>query len=121
MCAVDSIDKKHHSIQILRKTYIWNQKIFFRMLMMALLSDHKLYKEEEEENLNPCTLSMSTFLIGNKCITFESRLKEDVCHLCQAYWNEFVFTNGRQKIKSTVHVLPTKVGLHMSRNVLPHV
>ena len=45
MGGVDNIDQQLHSMQVLRKTYKWYQKIFFRMLMMALLSSQKIYKE----------------------------------------------------------------------------
>lgn len=47
MGGVDGIDQQLHSVQILRKTYKWYHKVFFRMLMMALLSAHKLYKNRE--------------------------------------------------------------------------
>ena len=44
MEGVDSIDQQLHRIQVLRKTYKWHQKIIFRILIMVLLSYHKVYK-----------------------------------------------------------------------------
>ena len=44
MGEVDLIDQQLHGIQILRKTYKWYQKIFFHMVMLALLNSQKLYK-----------------------------------------------------------------------------
>ena len=44
MGGVDLMDQQLHGIQVLRKTYKWYQKIFFRMVMLALLSSQKLYK-----------------------------------------------------------------------------
>ena len=44
MGGVDNIDQQLHNIQVLRKTYKWYQKIFFRLLMMAFLSAQKIYK-----------------------------------------------------------------------------
>ena len=45
MGGVDTIDQQLHSVQVLRKTYKWYDKIFFRIFMMAMLSSHKVYKE----------------------------------------------------------------------------
>ena len=40
MEGVDEIDLQLHSIQVLKKTLWWHHKIFFRLLMMSLLSGH---------------------------------------------------------------------------------
>ena len=44
MGGVDAIDQQLHSIQIMRKSYKWYHKIFFRLLMVSMLSSHKIYK-----------------------------------------------------------------------------
>lgn len=44
MGGIDRMDQQLHGIQVLRKTYKWYQKIFFRLMMLALLSSQKLYK-----------------------------------------------------------------------------
>ena len=45
MGGVGKIDQQLHGIQVLRKTYKWCHKIFFRLLMISMLNAHKLYKK----------------------------------------------------------------------------
>ena len=44
MGGVDQIDQQLHSMQVMRKTYKWYQKVFFRLMMMSLLSSQMIYK-----------------------------------------------------------------------------
>ena len=46
MGGVDKIDQQLQGIQVMRKTFKWYHKIFFRLLMMATLSAHKLYRQK---------------------------------------------------------------------------
>ena len=57
MGGVDLMDQQLHGIQVLRKTYKWYQKIFFRMVMLALLSSQN-FTNLGVENLNFCSLFM---------------------------------------------------------------
>ena len=50
MGGVDNVDQQLHGIQVMRKTYKWYHKIFFRLLMMSLLSAHKIYKKNGGRN-----------------------------------------------------------------------
>ena len=44
MGGVDKIDQQLQGIHVLRKTYKWYHKIFFRLPMVSLLNAHKLYE-----------------------------------------------------------------------------
>ena len=46
MGGVDTMDQQLHGIRMMRKTYKWYHKIFFRIMMMALLSAQKIQKKE---------------------------------------------------------------------------
>ena len=46
MGGVDKIDQQLDSINIIRKSFKWYHKVFFRLLSVAMLSSHKIYKEK---------------------------------------------------------------------------
>ena len=46
MGGVDKIDQQLDSINIIRKSFKWYHKVFFRLFSVAMLSSHKLYKEK---------------------------------------------------------------------------
>ena len=50
MGGVDKIDQQLHSVSIIRKTFKWYHKVFFRLLSVAMLSSHKIYKERGGQN-----------------------------------------------------------------------
>ena len=50
MGGVDKIDQQLHSISVIRKTFKWYHKVFFRLLSVAMLSSHKIYKERGGKN-----------------------------------------------------------------------
>ena len=50
MGGVDKIDQQLHSISVIRKTFKWYHKVFFRLLSVAMLSSHKIYKESGGKN-----------------------------------------------------------------------
>ena len=45
MGGVDKIDQQLHCISVVRKTFKWYHKVFFRLLSMAMLSSHKIYNK----------------------------------------------------------------------------
>ena len=45
MGGIDKIDQQLHGINIIRKSLKWYHKVFFRLLAVAMLSSHKIYKE----------------------------------------------------------------------------
>jgi len=44
MGGVDMVDQQLESVLVVRRSYKWYKKLFFRLLMQALLSAHKLYQ-----------------------------------------------------------------------------
>ena len=46
MGGVDKIDQQLDSINIIRKSFQWYHKVFFRLFSVAMLSSHKIYKEK---------------------------------------------------------------------------
>ena len=44
MGGVDLMDQQLDSLPVIRKSYKWHKKLFFRFLLQCLLSAHKLYK-----------------------------------------------------------------------------
>ena len=46
MGGVDHIDQQLHSVTVLRRSYKWYKKSFIRMMMMCVLSAHKLYQQQ---------------------------------------------------------------------------
>ena len=46
MAGVDKIDQQLDSINIIRKSFKWYHKVFFRLFSVAMLSSHKIYKEK---------------------------------------------------------------------------
>jgi len=44
MGGVDLIDQQTENLMLIRKSYKWYKKIFFRLLSLCLLSAHKIYK-----------------------------------------------------------------------------
>ena len=50
MGGLDKIDQQLHSISLIRKTFKWYHKVFFRLLSVAMLSSHKIYKERGGKN-----------------------------------------------------------------------
>ena len=46
MGGVDKIDQQLDSINIIRKSFKWYHKVFFRLFSVAMLSSHKSYKEK---------------------------------------------------------------------------
>ena len=45
MGGVHRMDQQLHSINVVGKTFKWYHTVFFRLLYVALLSSHKIYKE----------------------------------------------------------------------------
>lgn len=45
MGGVDKIDQQLHCINVVRKTFKWYHKVFFRLLSVAMLSSHKIYNK----------------------------------------------------------------------------
>ena len=46
MGGVDKIDQQLDSINIIRKSFKWYHKVFFRLFSVAMLNSHKIYKEK---------------------------------------------------------------------------
>ena len=46
MGGVDMIDQQLDSINIIRKSFKWYHKVFFRLFSVAMLSSYKIYKEK---------------------------------------------------------------------------
>ena len=46
MGGVDKIDQQLDNINIIRKSFKWYHKVFFRLFSVAMLSSHKIYKEK---------------------------------------------------------------------------
>ena len=46
MGGVDKIDQQLDSINIIRKSFKWYHKVFFRLSSVAMLSSQKTYKEK---------------------------------------------------------------------------
>ena len=46
MGGVDQIDQQLDSINIIRKSFKWFHKVFFRLFSVTMLSSHKIYKEK---------------------------------------------------------------------------
>ena len=46
MGGVDKIDQQLDSTNIIRKSFKWYHKLFFRLFSVAMLSSHKIYKEK---------------------------------------------------------------------------
>ena len=46
MGGVDKIDQQLDAINIIRKSFQWLYKVFFRLFSVAMLSNHKIYKEK---------------------------------------------------------------------------
>ena len=44
ICKAGKLDQQLSTIQVLRKSFKWYHKIFFKLLMMSLFSGHRLYK-----------------------------------------------------------------------------
>ena len=44
MGGVDRMDQQLHSINFMRRSYKWYKKVFMRMMMVCVLSAHKLYQ-----------------------------------------------------------------------------
>ena len=42
----DKIDQQLVSINIIRKSFKWYHKVFFRLFSVVMLSNHKIYKEK---------------------------------------------------------------------------
>ena len=49
MEGVDKIDQQLDSINIIRKSFKWYHKVFFRLFSVAKLSSHKIYKEKRRK------------------------------------------------------------------------
>ena len=49
MGGVDKIDQQLDSINIIRKSFKWYHKVFFRLFSVAMLSSHKIYKGERRK------------------------------------------------------------------------
>ena len=54
MSGVDCVDQQLHRIQALRKSYKWQKKLIFRLLLQVSLNLHKVYQK--------CTVSNMVFL-----------------------------------------------------------
>ena len=50
MGGVDMVDQQLHSLTVMRKSYKWYKKVFVRMMMMCVLSAHKLSQTQGENN-----------------------------------------------------------------------
>ena len=50
MGGIDKIDQELHGINSMRKSFKWYHKVFFRLLSVAMLSSHKIYKERGENS-----------------------------------------------------------------------
>jgi hypothetical protein len=50
MGGVDLVDQQLDSVLVIRRSYKWYKKIFFRLLMQCLLSAHKLYRLRGGQN-----------------------------------------------------------------------
>ena len=50
MGGVDRVDQQLHSISVMRKSYKWYKKVFFRVMMVCVLSAHKLYQQQRERS-----------------------------------------------------------------------
>lgn len=47
---VDLMDQQLDSLLVIRKSYKWYNKLFFRFMLQCLLSSHKLYKLQGGQN-----------------------------------------------------------------------
>ena len=50
MGGVDMVDQQLHSLTVMRKSYKWYKKVFVCMMMMCVLSAHKLSQTQGENN-----------------------------------------------------------------------
>ena len=50
MGGVDIVDQQLHSPTVMRKSYKWYKKVFVCMMMMCVLSVHKLFQTQGENN-----------------------------------------------------------------------